>query len=575
MKYLNPRSLFRLLISLLLIVHTVSAAAGEQSNVISSSSQSVLLQHWQIATDQTPKEALSNIPDSVWQSLETSLNSKTHSRGNWLLKSIVVFGDSVSRGTLFALVPMNFITAYEIYWDGEKIAQNGILGVNHVDEKPGDFNYHLLLPPRLSAAGKHIILIRISDHQTYSTWKWYYGDFVIGPYDLEVKRNSWSGYQAFLLIGLVFVPFLFNLFLFFARKRKTEHLLFSVICLLVIADSATLIIPFFDNVPTTYIHVQYIAYQIITVLFAILLPAFFVFLFSLHKGIIALIVLINLIIFMFFTSLANIFNVMSVAVLVESSLLTFWALLLRREESRVISVGLIVGWIAFYFNFAFDGLATIMVICTSFSIARQFARKEKTESEALLRSAHLENELLKKNISPHFLLNSLTSIIVWLRRDSDTAIKLIQALADEFRMVTQISALKQIPILQEIELCKAHLKIMSYRKGAEYQLTTIDIPEDKSVPPMIFHTLIENGLTHGYENQSTGSFILQCKKIADGTQYLLSNDGNFSQGESPESSGFGLRYIKGRLEESYPDRWTVTSGRQARGWETIIEIRDK
>jgi LytS/YehU family sensor histidine kinase len=250
------------------------------------------------------------------------------------------------------------------------------------------------------------------------------------------------------------------------------------------------------------------------------------------------------------------------------------ALYKRREGSIIIFTGLIAAWTAYFFNFAFNGFATTMVICTSFSISMQFARKEKSEREAQLRSARLENELLKKNINPHFILNTLTSIIVWLRKDSNSAIKLIEALAEEFRMINQISALKQIPINQEIDLCKTHLKIMSYRKGADYKMETLNIEESDNIPPMIFHTLVENGLTHGYENKTGGTFKLQRVKKSDCVQYILSNDGDFNSEDSKNSTGFGLRYIKSRLEESYPNRWIVNSNKSAQGWETIIEIKD-
>ena len=212
-----------------------------------------------------------------------------------------------------------------------------------------------------------------------------------------------------------------------------------------------------------------------------------------------------------------------------------------------------------------------MVICTSFSIARQFARKETAEKEAQLKSARLENELLKKNINPHFVLNTLTSIIVWLRKDSNSAIKLIEALADEFRMINQISALKQIPIKQEIDLCKAHLKIMSYRKGADYKMETLDIDEQDTVPPMIFHTLVENGLTHGYENKIAGTFKLQRIKNSDLIKYILTNDGEFNSEDSKGSTGFGAKYIKGRLEESYPDRWNFISNRLLKAGNQLLK----
>jgi LytS/YehU family sensor histidine kinase len=249
------------------------------------------------------------------------------------------------------------------------------------------------------------------------------------------------------------------------------------------------------------------------------------------------------------------------------------ALYKRRKESIIIFIGIIAAWAAYYFNFAFAGLATTMVICTSFSIARQFARNEKAEREAQLKSVRLENELLKKNINPHFVLNTLTSIIAWLRKDSDSAIKLIEALAEEFRMINQISTLKQIPIGQEIDLCRAHLKIMSYRKGADYKLETIDVDEKDTIPPMIFHTLVENGLTHGYEIKTTGIFKLISIKNSESTKYILMNDGDFNLEDTKGSTGFGAKYIKGRLEESYPGKWIFTSNKSDFGWETIIEIK--
>jgi LytS/YehU family sensor histidine kinase len=333
--------------------------------------------------------------------------------------------------------------------------------------------------------------------------------------------------------------------------------------------------PVFIDARTTFVYWQYYVYQAITLLFTVLFPAFFIYLFSFPKKIIAIIVITTLFIFLFFTNIENLFNTMTLTVLIISSIITMWALYKRREESIIIFIGIIAAWAAYFLNIAFAGLATTMVICTSFSIARQFARNEKAEREAQLKSARLENELLKKNINPHFVLNTLTSIIAWLRKDSSSAIKLIEALAEEFRMINQISTLKQIPIGQEIDLCRAHLKIMSYRKGADYKLETIDIDEKDTIPPMIFHTLIENGITHGYENKIAGTFKLQRVKNSNCTKYVLTNDGDFNPEESKGSTGFGAKYIKGRLEESYPGKWDFTSSKTAGGWESIVEIRNR
>ncbi|MBI2418318.1 MAG: histidine kinase [Ignavibacteriales bacterium] len=575
MKTDGSYAFIRFVILLIVLISLPSAAAGQQDNYITHSTTSISLRYWQISKDYSPQQYLQCPPDSSWETFGHAKDYSKYDSGNWLLRTTIRIGDSLNRQSVLGLFPKYIVTAYDIYWDGRKIAQNGVIGINSTDEQSGLYNYHLLLTHELLTPGTHTIIFRISNHQSISIWKWYYGDFLVGTYDAQLKGTFMDSYKAFIIIGLLFVPFLFNLFLYFARKRKTEHLLFSLICLLVIADSALSQIPLFMDAPTTFIYLQYYLYHFFTVLFSILLPAFFVYTFSIPKKSIGLIIGINLIIAAFFTGELSIFRTMSFVVLAESSLITGWALYGRRAESVVIAIGLFIAWIAYFFNFAFDGISTTMVICVSFSIARQFAKKEKNEREAQLRSAHLENELLKKNISPHFLLNSLTSIIVWLRKDANSAIKLIQALAEEFRMISQISALKQIPIVQEIDLCKSHLAIMGYRKGANYSLAVSRIDERESVPPMIFHTLVENGLTHGYETKNTGTFTLHRQENANHIQFTLSNDGDFSKDESPDTSGFGMRYIKGRLEESYPGRWDVLSQKSPSGWETIITIRNE
>ncbi len=574
MKKINLSTVFYFVIVLLAVINFEITATEPPHNIISSLNKSFYLDYWQIVKDTDPKHPLRNYPESSWQLFQPTLDDDGYTEGNWLIRTKIVVKDSASNKVILGLFPFNFVTSYEIYWDGIKIAQNGIIGINKTDEKAGAYNFNHALSPNFVTRGEHTLVFRISNHNNYSSWKWFYGYIVLGKYDSLLQRIAQLYYQAFFITGILFIPFLFNLFLYIARKRKIEHLLFSIICFIVILDSVTYLVPILIETKTTFVYFQYYVYQLITLLFTFLLPTFFIYLFSFPKKIIGIIIVTTLFIFLLFTNIENRFNIMTLTVLIISSIITMWALYKRREESAIIFIGIIAAWAAYYFNFAFAGLATTMVICTSFSIARQFARKENAEREAQLKSARLENELLKKNINPHFVLNTLTSIIAWLRKDSGSAIKLIEALADEFRMINQISTLKQIPISQEIDLCKAHLKIMSYRKGADYKLETIDIDEKDTIPPMIFHTLIENGITHGYENKIAGTFKLQRVKNSNSTKYVLTNDGDFNPEESKGSTGFGAKYIKGRLEESYPGKWNFTSSKTDEGWESIVEMRN-
>lgn len=575
MKPINRPVLYLNLVLFFVVFINDIRATQKHENIISSSENSIYLQHWQIAKDPSLNDSLCHIPDSLWQFLDQSFLNDNYTEGNWLLRTNIIIKETASKEIILGIFPVNFITAYEIFWDGQKIGQNGTIGNGQDNEKPGRFDYNIALPNNLVNPGKHNLTIRLSNYNNFSQWKWFYGDIRIAPYNTTLKEIFSSNYFAIFIVGILIIPFFFNLFLYFSRKRRPENLLFSLICLNWIIDYTANQVSFLIDMPTTYIHWLIYIYQATTIIYSLLFPVFFIYIFSLSKKYILVITVLNLSIFIFYTKYWDMFDIMAVTILVESSIISLWAVLKRCEESIIILCGIVIAWIAYFYNFGISGLATTMVLATSFSIARKFARKEKAEYEARIKSARLENELLKKNINPHFLLNTLTSIIVWLRKDPKSAIKLMETLADEFRMIIQISALKEIPIKQEIELCINHLKIMSYRKGADYKLETLGIVNEEMVPPMIFHTLVENGLSHGYENKIKGTFTLVRQKETNRIQYILLNDGEFENNDSKKSSGFGLKYIKSRLEESYPGRWELISNKIENGWETKIEIKER
>lgn len=573
---INFRSALRFAVILIVAMTANCLAAGR--TIISSSSEKIAIsKDQQIARDPAPKSPLQDVPDSSWISINLDGATDEYDSGNWLLRARVLIIDSTMNRIGWGVFASNFVTAYEVYWDGIKIAQNGTLGINMEDERPGLMYYRAILPAQLISPGTHALILRLSNHLDQSKWKWHgRGQLRIGLYAAEIQSIFRMAYSAFFMSGLVFIPFLFNLYLFIARRRKIEHILISLICFIVIAEYMVWQMPNFIDLQTTFVHWQAYIIRSFTMALSILLSVFLVFLLSLPQKriIIAAILCGNAIIsYLFLVAFWNLYDFMSVMLLTETSFITTWALLLRREGSVVIFTGLSLAWIAYMFGLWFIGIVSVTVIYTSLSIARQFVKKETEEREAHLRSTHLENELLRKNISPHFLLNSLTVIIAWLRRDPKSAIKLIEMLADEFRMIGQIAALRQIPIQQEIDLCKTHLTIMNYRRGADYRLTTTGIDNDESVPPMIFHTLIENGLAHGYENKDKGLFTVERKKLSESIQYIVCHDGKCSPDDIKKSERFGMRYIKGRLEESYPNRWKIISRQAKVGWKTVIEIR--
>lgn len=119
---------------------------------------------------------------------------------------------------------------------------------------------------------------------------------------------------------------------------------------------------------------------------------------------------------------------------------------------------------------------------------------------------------------------------------------------------------------------------MGARREVRFELLTENLPKDDRIPPLIFHTLIENGLSHAYLPRENGRFWLHYEKNGSEIHYRLQNDGSqlhgFSNQEKSDiEEGLGLAYIKARLEESYPSRWKIDYGLKNGLWEVNIQIK--
>ncbi len=124
-----------------------------------------------------------------------------------------------------------------------------------------------------------------------------------------------------------------------------------------------------------------------------------------------------------------------------------------------------------------------------------------TKEQTSLRKAELE--LLQSQINPHFLYNTLDTI-VWLAEGSDQAkvVSMVESLSDFFR--TSLNEGKDIiTIREEMQHVRSYLQIQQvrYQDILEYE---IDVPEsilNFSIPKISVQPLVENALYHGIKNK--------------------------------------------------------------------------
>ena len=94
----------------------------------------------------------------------------------------------------------------------------------------------------------------------------------------------------------------------------------------------------------------------------------------------------------------------------------------------------------------------VMIILMTISSGIQLSQHTNMLNRAKLQSAKLENQLLKKSIQPHFILNSLTSLQELIEQNPKKASHFVQNLSRVFTVFSKVNERKLIPINDELEL---------------------------------------------------------------------------------------------------------------------------
>ncbi|MGD9900883.1 MAG: histidine kinase [Calditrichaceae bacterium] len=209
-----------------------------------------------------------------------------------------------------------------------------------------------------------------------------------------------------------------------------------------------------------------------------------------------------------------------------------------------------------------------LILSITYTVFHDFRERQTMLKSLQIKSAQLENEMLKKSIQPHFLMNTLTVLGEWIESEPQLAMRQIELLSEEFRFITRVSGETLISIDDELKMCRVHLDIFNARQYSDFKLESKGIIKNTSVPPMIFHTLIENGLTHSHREK--GRFVIEQEESEKSMIFRITSEPLIKQ--TFEGDGLGVRYIKSRLEQAFPGKWEFTSRANNDVWETMIVI---
>lgn len=169
-------------------------------------------------------------------------------------------------------------------------------------------------------------------------------------------------------------------------------------------------------------------------------------------------------------------------------------------------------------------------------LQRQAAELQEENNKA--NYAALQNQL-----NPHFLFNSLNTLIAEIEYDPKTATVFTRKLSDVYRYVLQCQNKPLVTLGEELEFGKSYLFLHEVRLG-RYINWHADIPTnyiDSMLPPLTLQLLIENAIKH---NSITASRPIDITLSIDDNTLIIKNSKNPKKSNEP--SGIGLQNLDKR-----------------------------
>jgi two-component system, LytTR family, sensor kinase len=236
--------------------------------------------------------------------------------------------------------------------------------------------------------------------------------------------------------------------------------------------------------------------------------------------------------------------------------------------------------IVFAATWMFQLLAAMFTYAAAFAlglVVQTFDREhESREREARLEAvAHAaEIEAIKGQLRPHFLLNSLNSILALVDDEPAEARRMIGRLSSLLHTVFDGLDEPFVPLERELAIVRDYLEVERIRFGDRLQFSVDADPAATSalVPPLLLQPLVENAVRHGIEpNLSPGRLRVHAQVERGRLQIRIANTMTSTNGRG--GTGRGLELTRHRLRAVYgEERVGFEAGPDATGFTASLDL---
>jgi len=238
----------------------------------------------------------------------------------------------------------------------------------------------------------------------------------------------------------------------------------------------------------------------------------------------------------------------------------------HRLEYPLVNVGVIKGFL---------GLLFIMGIAVSIHSTSMWFHSKNAMQKLEIEHVRSELSLLKSQISPHFLFNTLNNILTLIDENAELAKQSVQELSKLLRSVLYESDADTITIKREAEFLSNYSNLMRlrYGSGLNFKLETDLENPDAPIAPLLLIPLLENVFKHGI-GPSLEESSIEIKISSKKSKIIYESTNTYfpKTNQDKSGSGIGIANMRKRLDLLYEKRFLYDCKIAGNNYITKLEI---
>lgn len=191
----------------------------------------------------------------------------------------------------------------------------------------------------------------------------------------------------------------------------------------------------------------------------------------------------------------------------------------------------------------------------------------KLKEELVEKNHKMELALVKAQLDPHFLFNTINNIDVLITKDPAEASRYLNKLSDMMRFMLYETKTEEVPLTQELQYIEKYVELQRIRTANPnyVQYAVEGSAEQRMVAPMIFIPFIENAFKHATNKKQDHAIDIDIQIAPDQITFRCANKYE-ANGQAKKqvngANGLGNELIERRLQLLYPETHQLTVDHQ-------------